>query len=181
VRPAKWLDLSQKYSVKIEYTDFVYKDDENYLNRTTSMITEAKLKVLRPMLFNFRHIYLMKDGGSYLLRDGRRKYNRSGENFEHGLFLSAHYRPRIDLSLLAEVDFRMQESNRLGFVGGDKVVVSSNVYESGGMKLGIKREREFWENGRMDFDISYVRRFGPYISPERREYWEIDSSIAFNF
>ena len=85
------------------------------------------------------------------------------------------------MSFLAEVDFRTQESNRLGFVGGDKVVVSSNVYESGGMKLGIRRERKFWGNGRVDLDINYVRRFGPYISPERREYWDIDSSIAFNF
>ncbi|MCK4350551.1 MAG: hypothetical protein KAX13_06815 [Candidatus Krumholzibacteria bacterium] len=181
IRPAQWLDLSQKYSVKIEYTDFVYKDDENYLNRTTSMITEAKFIVMRPLLFKFRHIYMMKDSGSYLLRDDKRKYNRSGENFEQGLFLTARYRPSLDLSFLAEVDFRTQESNRLGFVGGDKVVVSSKFYESGGMKLGIKRERQFWGNGRLDIDINYVRRFGPYISPERREYCEIDSSIAFNF
>ena len=181
IRPTQWLDLSQKYSVKIEYTDFVYKDDENYLNRTTSMITEAKFIVMRPLAFNFRHIYLMKDSGSYLLRDDKRKYNRSGENFEHGLFLAARYRPSLELSFLAEVDFRTQESNRLGFVGGDKIVVSSNVYESGGMKLGINRERKFWGNGRLDIDINYIRRFGPYISPERREYWEIDSSIAFNF
>ena len=181
VQPAQWLDLSQKYSVKIEYTDFVYKDDENYLNRTTSMITEAKFIVMRPLYFNFKHIYLMKDGGSYLLRDDKRKYNRSGENLEQGLFLTARYRPIVELSFLAEVDFRTQESNRLGFVGGDKVVVSSNVYESGGMKLGIRRERKFWGNGRVDLDINYVRRFGPYISPERREYWDIDSSIAFNF
>lgn len=181
IRPAQWLDLSQKYAIKIEYTDFIYKDDENYLNRTTSMTTEAKFIVMRPLLFNFRHIYLMKDSGSYLQREGGRKYNRNGENFEHGLFLAARYRPTLEISFLAEVDFRIQESNRLGFVAGEKVVVSSNVYESGGMKLGIKRERSFWENGSLDFDINYVRRFGPYISPERREYWEIDSSIAFNF
>ena len=181
IQPTQWLDLSQKYSVKIEYSDFVYKDDENYLNRTTSMVTEARFAVMRPLIFNFRHIYMMKDSGSYLLRDGTRKYNRSGENFEHGLFLDTQYRYSPELSFLAEVDFRIQESNRLGFIAGEKVVVSSNVYESGGLKLGIKRERKFWRNGNLDFDISYVRRFGPNISPERSEYWDIDTSIAFNF
>jgi hypothetical protein len=181
IRPAEWLDLSQKYSVKIEYTDFVYKDDENYLNRTTSMITEARISSMRSFVFNFRHLYLMKDSGSYLLRAGGRKYNRSGENFEHGLTLSAQYRYSLELSFLAQVDFRTQESNRLGFVGGEKVVTSSNMYESGGLRLGIKRERKFWKSGSLDFDINYVRRFGPYISPESREYWDIDSSIAFNF
>jgi hypothetical protein len=55
------------------------------------------------------------------------------------------------------------------------------MYESGGLRLGIKRERKFWKSGSLDFDINYVRRFGPYISPESREYWDIDSSIAFNF
>jgi hypothetical protein len=181
VNPFSWLDISQEYSIKIEYTDFVYKEDENYLNRTTTMVTDAKLRILRPFLFNFKHVYLMKDNGSYLMREGVRKYNRSGESFEYGLFLKALYNPSAELSLIAEVDFRNQENNRLGFIQGSKVVTSSTVYDSGGMKLGVRRNKKFWGNGRMKFNINYVRRFGPYLSAEKREYWDIDSSITFGF
>jgi hypothetical protein len=181
VRPARWLEISQEYAIKIEYTDFVYKEDENYLNRTTTMITDARLRVLRPLLFSFKHVYLMKDNGSYLMRDGVRKYNRSGESFEHGLFLKALYNPSLELSLIAEVDFRNQQNNRLGFLQGSKIVTSSTTYDSGGLKLGVMRDKKFWGNGKLKFDINYVRRFGPYLSAEKREYWDVDSSITFSF
>jgi hypothetical protein len=181
LRPADWLDLSQEYMIKIEYTDFVYKENENYLDRTTTMITNANIKVLQPLHLNIRHVYLMRDSGSYLLRDGIRKYNRDGENFEYGLFLKAQYRAMIDMNFNVEADFRTQENNRLGFQEGEKVVVNSIVYDSGGLKLGVVRRRTFWEDGKIDLDISYVRRFGPYLSAERREYWVVNSSIAYTF
>ena len=181
LRPADWLDLSQEYLIKIEYTDFVYKENENYLDRTTTMITNANIKVIRPLGLIIKHVYLMRDSGSYLLRDGIRKYNRDGENFEYGLFLKARYRPVIDMDLIAEADFRTQENNRLGFRDGEKVVVNSIVYDSGGLRLGVIRRRKFWESGKIDLDISYVRRFGPYLSAERREYWIVNSSIAYTF
>ncbi len=181
LRPSDWLDLSQEYMIRIEYTDFVYKENENYLDRTTTMITNANIRVLRPLRLNIRHVYLMRDSGSYLLRDGIRKYNRDGENFEYGLFLKAQYSAMVDMNFIVEADFRTQENNRLGFKEGEKIVVNSIVYDSGGLKLGVVRRRKFWEDGRIDLDINYVRRFGPYLSAERREYWVVNSSIAYTF
>ena len=179
--PAGWLNLSQEYMIKIEYTDFVYKENENYLDRTTTMITSANIKVLRPLALLVKHSYLMRDSGSYLLRDGIRKYNRDGENLDYGLSFKAQYQAMKDLSFIAEADFKTQESNRLGFQEGEKVVVSSTLYDSGGMKLGVKRKSTFWGSGKIDLDINYVKRFGPYLSAERREYWIINSSIAYTF
>lgn len=181
LRPAAWIDLSQEYSIKIEYTDFVYKEDENYLDRTTTMITNANIMVLRPFRLNLKHVYLMRDSGSYLLRDGIRKYNRDGENLENGLFMKVHYRPIVDLDITAEVDFKIQENNRLGFKDGERMVVSSNVNDSGGLKIGLLRKRSFWEKGVINLDINYVKRFGPYLSKERQEYWIVNSSIDYTF
>ena len=181
LNPTAWLDLSQEYSIKIEYTDFVYKEDENYLDRTTTMITNANIMILRPLRFSFKHVYLMRDSGSYLLRDGIRKYNMDGETLENGLFLKALYRPIIDLDIIAEVDFKIQENNRLGFQGGEQVVTSSRGYDSGGLKVGLLRKSSFWENGKINLDINYVKRFGPYISAERQAYWVVNSSIDYTF
>lgn len=181
LEPASWLSLTQEYMVKIEYTDFVYKENENYLDRTTTMITNANIRVTRPLNISLRHSYLMRDSGSYLLRDGVRKYNKDGENFDYGLIIRMNYRAMEGMDLVAEGDFRTQESNRLGFQGGEKVVVGSTLYDSGGMKLGVRRNRTFWSSGKIDLDINYVRRFGPYLSAERREYWIVNSSIAYTF
>jgi hypothetical protein len=181
LNPARWLSLSQEYMIKIEYTDFVYKENENYLDRTTTMITNANITVLRPLNLSVKHSYLMRDSGSYLLRDGIRRYNRDGENLEYGLFLKAQYRARQEMDFIAEVDFKTQENNRFGFREGEKVVVNSVGYDSGGLKLGVVRRRRFWGSGKIDLDINYVRRFGPYLSAERREFWIVNSSIAFTF
>jgi hypothetical protein len=181
LKPTDWLDLSQEYSIKIEHTDFVYKEDENYLDRSTTMITNADFTVLRPFRFSLKHVYLMRDSGSYLLRDGIRRYSREGENLENGLFLKAHYRPIVDLDITAEVDFKIQENNRLGFTDGGKGIVSSTVTDSGGLKIGLLRKNSFWENGKINLDINYVRRFGPYLSKERQEYWIVNSSVDYTF
>ena len=180
--PASWLGLTQEYMIKIEYTDFVYKENENYLDRTTTMITNANIRITRPFSVSLKHSYLMRDSGSYLLRnDGVRKYNKDGENFDYGLYLKMRYRATEETDLIAEADFRTQENNRLGFQEGEKVVVGSNLYDSGGLKLGVMRNSSFWGSGRIKLDINYVRRYGPYLSAERREYWIVNSSIAYTF
>jgi hypothetical protein len=79
------------------------------------------------------------------------------------------------------VDFKTQENNRLGFIEGEKVIASSTVYDSGGLKIGVNRKRTFWKKGKINLDINYVKRFGPYLSVERREYWIVNSSIDYTF
>ncbi len=180
-RPTRWLILTQKYTIKIEYTDFVFKDEENYINRTTSLVTGAKFVVLPKLLFSFEHSYLMKDTGSYLPRDGERLYNRNSENLDNGISMKTEYRASQSLVIRAETNFRNQRNSRFGVKGGRKVRTAVNVFESGGLKVGFIHNKKVGDRGAIKFDISYVRNFGPYISDERKEYWLVDSSIAINF
>lgn len=181
LKPATWLRLSQEYNIRIEHTDFVYKNEKDFLNRTTTLSTMANFNIFRPLRFNFTHTYLFKDSGSYLERSGERRYNRSGEIIDNGLLMRMQYQPKSGFGLIAEADFRNQENKRLGFREERKVVTSSTLYESGGIKLGFMRKRNIGDTGKIDFDIAYVKRFGANISEEKREYWEVDASMTFNF
>jgi len=179
--PAPWVTISQKYTIKIEYTDFVYKEEENYINRTTSLVTDARFSMFRRLRFSFSHSYLMKDTGSYLPRNGERLYNRNSENLEHRIDLKTEYRPSDGFAVKATANFRNQRNSRFGIRDGERVRMGVRIYESGGLKVGFERKKKFGENGALNFDISYVKNFGPYLSEERKQYWLVDANIAFQF
>ena len=181
LKPARWITLSQDYTVKIEYTDFVYTEDKNYLNRTTTLNTTAGFMVVRPLAFNIRHSYLMKDTGSYLTRNGEQLYNPSNENREQSLFFDLRYTPLRDLTVKAQADFRNQRNNVFGVLDGQKAIVGSTLSQSGGLRVGFVRNRRIGSLGTVNLDVSYVRRYGPYMTEERRRYWDVNSNITLKF
>lgn len=181
VEPARWVRLTQDYVLKFEYTEFVHDENNNTLDRTTSVETGARFQVLAPLSFTFSHNFRKRDAGSYLWRGGKRRYGRQGENIENGLVLNLRYRPSEDFVVKAATDFRNQESNRLAVKDGRSVVVSTNLYETGGLKVGFERIRKFGDRGELNLDVVYVRRFGPNITEARREYWVINAGIEFTF
>ena len=181
LRPASWVTINQEYTIKIEYTDFVFKADKNYLNRTTSLNTNAKFVLLKHTRFSFGHSYLMKDTGSYLPHNGERLYNRSSEIRQHGIDMRVEYRPAPDFAVKAESNFNLQRNTRFGVVQGKKTAVNVTDFNSGGMKVGFERKKKIGSSGAINLDISYVKNFGAFISKERREYWLVDANISFKF
>ncbi len=180
--PADWFDIGQEYEIKMEFTDFAFNENENYLDRTTIMLTRAKFRFYRSNLA-LTHRYQFIDTGSYLLPPdgGERLYGRTEERYEHGLSFRYEYTPVLDFTLYSVSNYRFQETNRLGEVDGGMGVVSTRFYDSGEMTLGVKRKTKVTDSGKVDFDIGWVRRFGPNLTPERREFWQIDMNLEINF
>lgn len=181
VAPAGWVTLAQEYLLKFESTEFVFDEDNNTLNRTIGVDTKADLKVLRPIRFTFSHSYQKRDTGSYLRRNGERRYGRTGENIDNNLSLGVRYAPGPALIVRAAAEFQTQESNRLSKEGGQTVVVSSSTFESGAFRIGFDRKRSIGAGGSLNLKIDYVRRYGPTITAERREYWIVDAALNFKF
>lgn len=182
-KPAAWLTLSQEYEIKMEFADFTFKDNENFLNRTTVLNTDARMRFYRPLTFSIRHRYIFTDTGSYLrpATGGDRLYGRTNESYENRVDFSLDYAPVQDFKFFASSNYRFQETNRLGHRDGSLVVTGSNTYDSGEMSLGFSRRTVLPARGRADLDIRWVRRFGPNLTPERREFWRIDMDVGFNF
>lgn len=183
VRPAPWITIGQEYQIKSEFTDFTYDKDENDLNRTTIMETDANLNFYLPLRLMMRHRYVMKDKGSYLVPEGggEREYGRTDENFENRLDINMDYEPVEDLTFFAYSNFRFQEANLLGEVDGGTGVVSSSTYESGEIRLGVQRTKDLGDRGGIDLDIGWVKRYGPNLTPERREFWDMTANVEIKF
>ncbi len=181
ITPFKWLRISQKYDVKIEYTEFTYVQEDNYLDRTTTLRTDADFTIFPTLTFRFGHSYIMKDTGSYLPSGKNKYYNRTDENVENRINMNLNYTPAVDLDLFVQADFRDQQKNRLGVEEGRRVVTSASEVESGGFKAGFRRNSKLTESGSLDLDIAWVRKFGPYLTPERREFWEVNANLTIYF
>ncbi len=179
--PARWLTLSQQYTIKIEYTNFVYTEDKNYLNRTTYLSTIAGF-VLSPQLsFKMTHSYFMKDTGSYLSSGSRKLYSPNNRNKEHKLVLNLAFKPVETFGIKAIGDFSFQGNDNLSYEKGREIVLGSSNFESGGMLVGFTHTRKIGAGGQIDLNIAYNRRYGPFISAERKEYWDADTQILFGF
>lgn len=181
VVPAGWVTIDQEYLLKFESTEFVFDENNNTLDRTIGVDTKANFKVLRPLKFTFSHSYQKRDTGSYLRRNGERRYGRTGENIDNNLDLEVRYALDPTFTMRAAAEFQMQESNRLSKEGTQTVVVSSSTFESGALRVGFYRKRSIGAGGSLDLNIDYVRRYGPNITAERREYWIVDAEMNFKF
>ncbi|MBN1885468.1 MAG: hypothetical protein JW876_08100 [Candidatus Krumholzibacteriota bacterium] len=180
--PFPWLRLSQEYQLKWESTEFTYFENNNDLDRTMTVETDAGIRFTRPLGLSFRHKFNFRDSGNYVrYDDGVRRYNRNAENTENSLWLKMDYRPRDGYIFRAEANFRYQENSRLRTVSGRSVVTSTSIYDTGGMRIGFDRSRTVFGGGKLELAVDYVRRFGPNLTAERKEFWDIDANVSFAF
>ncbi|HER44316.1 MAG TPA: hypothetical protein ENO08_07645, partial [Candidatus Eisenbacteria bacterium] len=140
LRPALWFEIGQEYEIKMEYTEFTFKENENYLDRTTIMNTNAKFKFYRSHLA-INHRYQFIDTGSYLAppEGGERLYGRTNESYEHRMSFRYEYMPTTEFAIYTFSNYRFQQSNRLGAIDGEMGILSTRYYDSGEMTLGLKR------------------------------------------
>ena len=80
-------------------------------------------------------------------------------------------------------DFQDMRSNRLRFREGttERVAIPISAYDSGGLVLGFARKRKIGADGNIDLKVAYNKRYGPFLSEEKREYWDVDAKLTFNF
>lgn len=181
IKPARWLTISQQYTIKIEYTDFVYTAGKNYLNRTTLLSTNAGFVISPQLSFTLTHGYYMKDTGSYLSHGAKQLYDPKNRNKEHNLVLDMTFKPLTTFGIKALGDFTFQRNDNLGNENGRKVVLNSSNFQSGGIALGFTHSRKIGPDGEIDLNIAYNRRYGQFITAERKEYWDVDSQIVLGF
>ncbi|MDD4858470.1 MAG: hypothetical protein PHD74_10275 [Candidatus Krumholzibacteria bacterium] len=181
VRPAKWVYLTQDYIVRIEFTDFLYKENENYLNRATTLNTLASFSLFPSLAFSLRHSYLMKDTGSYLTRAEGRRYSPTNNGHENTLTVTTAYTVVPDFTLKAEGNFRIQRNDIFGAQDGRRIVTSSVTYDSGTLRLGFVRKKNFGKLGGIDIDVMYIKNYGPYISSKLKEYVEAEARVNLMF
>ncbi len=182
IRPREWLDLTQRYEVKIEYTEYTFDENRNFIDRTVGVETDAGVSFPgKKISFGFNHRYNMRDTGSYLDFEGERRYNRSSEDLRHEFRLKMNYLPVDYLRFSTDNTLRFRESNSLGVEDGVRVVTGSRTYESGTFRIGVKGKKDVMFGANLDLNLYYIRNFGERITKEMREYVDAKMSLSYQF
>ena len=182
MRPREWLDLTQRYEVKIEYTEYTFDENRNFIDRTVGVETDAGVSFPgKRISFSFNHRYNMRDTGSYLNFEGEQRYNRSSEDFRHEFRLKMNYLPADYLRFSTDNTLRYRKSNSLGVEDGERIITGSRTYESGTFRIGVKGKKDVMFGASLDLDLYYVRNFGERITREMKEYVDAQMSVSYRF
>jgi len=134
------------------------------------------------MRLTLNHGYQMKDTGSYLQKSGGEKlYGRSNENFEHRMKMYCEYNPVKDMMFFVRTIYKTQKNNTLGMLDGERQVIGTSGSDSGDLRTGFKRSRKLTDSGKIDLDVAYVKKFAPYLSEDRKQYWEVNMNLELSF
>jgi len=182
MRPREWLDLTQRYEVKIEYTEYTFDENRNFIDRTVGVETGARIDYPgKRISFSFNHRYNMRDTGSYLNFEGEQRYNRTSEDFRHEFRLKMNYLPADYLRFSTDNTLRYRKSNSLGVEDGVRIITGSRTYESGTFRIGVKGKKDVMFGASLDLDLYYIRNFGERITREMKEYVDAQMSLSYRF
>jgi len=172
---SKMVSLNQIYGLNIEFTDFVYNENDNFLDRNitfSNTITTRPFPTLELELF---YGLLLHDQGSYLREtpDAERLLDVDQEDRRDQMEIRFRYDVNSKLALVGRNEYSRNEQR---FVGG-----RTNVFIDGGLELGVEGNYKLGPSRELKIALRKGNRFGQFNSPEQEDYWVMDSSINFTF
>lgn len=184
--------ISQGYGVAIEYTDFTYVSENNFVDRNLIFTNRFDFKPSGPqgrIGFVFDYAYNFHDNGSYLPDPitGEEELSVQGEDRRDRVNLRMDYRV---MSRTIEPKFPGDSSRRqiLTIFGEERfsrfedisvLTGSSFVTTDGQLTVGTRGDYEFGAGRKLTFSLARVRRDTQFGSEAEKEYWDIRSDFNF--
>ncbi len=168
------IELTQKYGLNIEFSDFVFQENENYLDRTIVFANTLRTRIMTNVTVNFYYAYQHHTKGSYLR-----------ENPDEERILDINQKDRRDEM---RVGFRYQMNKHLALLGLNEYSRRTNLlsstarpFEDGGVELGVEGSYDFGAQRGLKISMRRVKKFGRFNADAQKDFWEMDSSINYTF
>ncbi len=168
------IELTQKYGLNIQFADYIFQGDQNFLDRNLTFSNMLHTQLLPPVSVDFYYALQLHDKGSYL---------SATPEAERVLVVSQEER-RDEV----EVRFRYQLNRHLAILGMNEYIqrkdlLSDNgaVFEDGGLEIGLDGSYDLWGQGNLKLAMKRVKRFGRFSTAEQKDYWVMDSSVNYTF
>lgn len=172
---SKMVSLNQIYGLNIEFTDFVFNENDNELDRNITFSNTITARLFPTLELELFYGLLLHDRGSYL-RDtptSQRFLDVEQEERRDQMEIRFRYNVNDYLVVVGSNEYSRKQDT---FVGG-----RTNVFIDGGLELGIEGNYKLGPNRDLKLVLRKVTRFGQFNSPEQENFWVMDSSINFTF
>ena len=166
--------ISQTYGVVIDYTDYAFVPDDNFLDRNLLFTNTFKFKPTTAMDFRFEYGLTLHDKGSYLPtgEDGEDVLNVAREDRRNRLLLRVDYDVNGRVAVFAENRYSQ-------FVDRTVSSGSEDVSTDGQIQIGSTGNYDWGKGRKFTFLLARVKRFSPTDSDKEKDYWDMRSELNF--
>ena len=168
------IELKQRYGINIEFSDFVFQENENFLDRTVTFANTVRTRLLTNLTVDFYYAYQHHSKGSYLR-----------ENPDEERVLDINQKDRRDEM---KIGFRYQMNKHLAVLGLNEYSRRTNLlsssarpFEDGGVELGVEGNYDLGAQRGLKIAMKRVKRFGRFNADAQKDYWVMDSSLNYTF
>jgi hypothetical protein len=168
------LELTQKYGINIQFADFVFQENENYLDRNMSFSNRLRARLSSNLAVDFYYALRRQDKGSYLRPepDVERILEINQKERRDEMKISFRYQVNPHIVLLGSNDYSQRK---------DLLSPSRPPFTDGGVEVGIEGNYDFGGRRSLKFAMKRVKRFGQFNAPEQEDYWVMDSTLNYTF
>lgn len=170
------VEIKQTYGMNLEFTEFDYAADDNFLDRNFTFTNTVKARIFPRLGTEWRYRVVLHDRGSYLTppEGGERLLDITQEDRRDEMMISFRYAVAPNLFVVGQNDYSQRKDQFSG---------SSNAryFRDLGLALGFEGNYDWGAGKKLDFSIRRVLKEGRFNSPAQKEYWEMDSTLAYRF
>jgi hypothetical protein len=168
------ISLTQKYWMNIQYADFVFQENENYLDRNFTFSNQLNVKLTTNISADFYYGIRFYNKGSYLRPnpDAERVLEIYQEERRDEFKLKFRYAIDKHIALTGLNEYNRRE---------DTLTPSGAVFEDGGLEIGIDGQYDLGSDGVLKFAMRRVKRFGAFNVDAQKDYWVMDSTLNYTF
>lgn len=172
------LSVKQGYGVNIEFTEFTYTANDNFLDRNFSFANTIDYRLTDRLNTKVYYSLRLHDRGSYLTppEGGERLLDITQEDRIDQMNISFNFRINTHLSISGKNEYSRRR---------DRFVASGRetIFTDGGIEFGVNGQYELFgaPDRNLKFNLKKVNRYGRFSDPRQEDYWDMSSSLSFAF
>ncbi len=169
------VELMQQYGMNIEFTDYVFSEDDNFLDRNFMFSNTIRARLTPRLSAMLRYTLLLHDRGSYLIpyAGAERLLDINQEDRRDAMKITFRYRITPRLTILGGHDYTVRRDVLAG--------PTRPAFRDGGIEVGAEGNYGWGVGRALRFRLVKVNRFGQFNSPAQEDFWVADSSLNFGF
>jgi hypothetical protein len=170
------VEIKQDYGLNIEFSDFVFKEDDNFLDRNITFSNTITARLSKALDVDLYYSLRLHDRGSYLSPTpaSERLLNINQEDRRDEMKINVRYAINSRLTLIGKNDYSQRVDEILG-------TGRQNKFTDGGIEIGLEGNYKIGGGNTFKFALRKVNRFGRFNREEQEDYWVMDSSIRYTF
>jgi hypothetical protein len=168
--------IVQNYGLAIEYTDYDFKPNDNFLDRNITFSNEFQFRPTRAIDFRFEYALHLHDSGSYLPDPvtGERLLEVDTEDRRDRTNIRVDYRVTEHVRFFAENRYSRREDRT---PGTDEVDLNTD----GSLHVGTSADYDWGAGRKLKFSVIRVKRFSEFGAEAEKNYWDAHSEFAYPF